>query len=128
MSRDKQLVEFDVLKGLVITHVEVSSDGDKITFTADLDRRRFEMYHDQDCCESVSLEDVVGDWNDLLYSPILLAEESTSDDAPKYEGDESFTWTFYKLATAKGYIDLRWYGTSNGYYSEAVSFYEVSYG
>lgn len=83
----------------------------------------FVFYHDQGCCESVDIDDICGDLSDLEGSPILLAEEVVSDNRVgerKSKWDDSFTWTFYKFATAKGYVTVRWYGTSNGYYSESV--------
>jgi hypothetical protein len=87
------------------------------------------MYHYQDCCESVYVESVVGDLSDLIGSPILQAEEvvqMSGDDASlEGRGDESFTWTFYKLATIKGSVTIRWYGGSNGYYSESVTFKQL---
>ena len=74
----------------------------------------------------MSLEDTCGNLDDLIGSPILMGEEDESrdipDGAPIEEYDDSFTWTFYKLATAKGYVTLRWYGSSNGYYSKRVDF------
>ena len=121
---------FNTLKGLTLKSIDVNKDRDQITFVTD-DGRVFEMYHSQDCCESVSIEDINGDLADLVGSPILVAEEATNSDSnpegvdPKrIEWQDSFTWTFYKLATIKGSVTIRWYGSSNGYYSESVSFGE----
>jgi hypothetical protein len=80
------------------------------------------MFHWQDCCESVVIDDINGDLNNLIGTPIEMAEECTNSNNPQNEWDESFTWTFYKLATVKGYVNIKWYGCSNGYYSESVSF------
>jgi hypothetical protein len=121
-------MNFESLQGKTLTKVEQIGD-DRIRFEAD-DGKAYELYHSQDCCESVIVDDVSGDLADLVGTPILLAEEAVSDNPPTppdgcQPGDESNTWTFYKLRTIKGSVDIRWHGSSNGYYSESVDFAEV---
>ena len=111
--------EFHELLGRSLYRVE--ADGEVLTlYLSKTNYVRFS--HQQDCCESVYIEDICGDLDDLVGSPLLEAEEVSNYDAePKYEGEESYTWTFYKFATIKGHVSVRWYGSSNGYYSEGVS-------
>lgn len=99
--------------------------GDEIVFHfTDGSRARF--WHHQDCCEYVNIEDVTGDLEDLVGHPIIVAEERMrySADGPLPPDlemrDDSDTWTFYTFRSHGGSVDVRWHGSSNGYYSESV--------
>lgn len=112
--------------GLIFDRVHVNNDKTELTF--ENDNVTYIFYHENDCCESVSIEDICGDLSDLENSPLMQISESTSNTNPdnftkKYQ--DYFTWTFYKFATIKGYVDVRWYGESNGYYSEAVNLKKI---
>lgn len=116
----------DSIIGKTPLSIEVDREVSEVTwhFT---DGSKLVMYHRQDCCESVWIESIVGDFNDLIGVPLLKAEEVTNrgelsdaarEDAGHWQG--YVTWTFYKFASIKGYVDMRWCGSSNGYYSEEV--------
>jgi hypothetical protein len=116
--------KFSDLIGKTLVAIKGGAKGDDLlTFITD-SGESFTLYHEQDCCESVRIEDVAGDLNDLIDSPILKAEENSNESGPDdYDNTyESYTWTYYILATIKGYVTIRWYGSSNGYYSERVDF------
>lgn len=117
-------VPFKNLSGKTITNIEGLVEGSENVLFECSDGTRYEMYHEQDCCESVDIYDICGDVNCLLNTPITMAEErSESGDDKNSWG--TYTWTFYKLATVKGYVTIRWYGCSNGYYSESVDFIKI---
>ena len=108
------------------TFVRVTGDvgGDEMMFET-ATGERFMFAHQQDCCESVSIEDICGDLQDLVGEPLLRAEESEGLSPVEFDETEheSVTWTFYRFATRKGYVDVRWLGESNGYYSERVDLF-----
>jgi len=117
------MAEFsELLNKTIVEIVGLEKESDEVIFKC-YDGSVYKMYHEQDCSEHVSIDDVVGDVDDLIGKPVLLAEECCDKGGSR--GDESYTWTFYKLATTKGYLDIKWYGASNGYYSESVYFVKV---
>lgn len=121
-----------ILNGQTITKVTHDNATMSVTLA---DGRAFHWYHDQDCCESVGIDSVKGDWSHLLDTPLISVEETIlhgedpADLAPdRFDKDsyrDSFTWTTFVFTTAKGTVAVRWLGESNGYYSESVSFQAV---
>ena len=106
------------MRGKVFT--SVTQDGSEMVFENATER--FVFFHSQDCCEHVEINDICGDLQDLVGEPLLIAEEVSGETPADFEDEytESYTFTFYKFATRKGYVDVRWLGESNGYYSESV--------
>lgn len=125
-----QKEKFSNLLGKTIVTITGAEKGSTDIFIETSDGCQYALNHENDCCEYVRVEDVIGDINDLIGHPLTLAEEvnnsdDINDDDYNYR-DESHTWTFYKLATINGYVTIRWLGESNGYYSERVDFSRIN--
>lgn len=115
-------IDISELEGKVLKNVEKSrydDSEDQIIFTTE-DGKMFRLYHDQSCCEEVRIESIVGELEWLVGNPITMAEVVTQEGKKGWDGTS--TWSFYKFATIRGYVTIRWYGESNGYYSEEVDF------
>lgn len=103
--------------------VKVENSSDELKFYRE-DGSFVRFYHSQDCCECVEIEEIIGDLSDLVGTPILVAEERVNPEDSKSTRYESSTWTFYEFRTINGSVTVRWLGTSNGYYSESVYWYD----
>lgn len=73
-------MRFEELVGKTIYKWSINNDNDILNLYA-TNGKVYSLYHYQDCCESVSIEDINGDLDDLLDTPILMAEESSNDDS-----------------------------------------------
>ena len=117
MYRDTFTIEDFV--GRTCKKVEYSEHESEVDFTFD-DGFKVQMFHMQDCCESVTLDHTDFDLGILIGVPILHAsveeEQGTSDDG----WADSVTKTVFTFTTERGTLVIPWTGTSNGYYSETV--------
>ena len=113
---------FEELIGKTLTAIKVDEKyAAWILFVVSEDEKYLLHNDEADCNDvQVTIDDINGDINDLVGSPLTMAE-SVSNEAFEKSQDAEGTWTFYRFATIKGYVDIRWFGTSNGYYSETVT-------
>ena len=114
-------MKFEILRGQTLINIAGNVGDNAMVFTT-ADNKRYKMFNkkeDYGNDVNIIVEDITGDMSDLINHPILMAEMVTNKE--KKPEDRS-TWTFYKLATIKGSVTIRWCGRSNGYYSESVNF------
>lgn len=110
--------DFSELLGETITEVRgLNVDSEEIIFVTQ-SGKAIKLYHAQNCCESVYVEDVEGCNSDLVGGLVTLAEEVVGEVKDSDGGDQQYT--FYKIETNKGGVWIRWNGESNGYYSTSV--------
>jgi hypothetical protein len=112
------IVPFEMLKGKTFQRIDYNNDETKITFYCS-DGTVYEQSHERYCCENVWIEDVCGDFSNLLNYPIVEAEEVSNNEnsPPEYKRPDDFWlggWTYYKLSNIKGSVTIRWFGCSNG--------------
>lgn len=117
-------VSFDVLKNQTLKSIDGLEEYSQLIRFHTVDSNgvdhTYRMLHHQDCCESVSLAD-------FELDPGVIGEliHEANEDSNRELGEElSVTWTFYRIRTMHGSLFIRWQGSSNGYYSEGVSFEE----
>lgn len=116
---DKYLSEtmFDFINETFINVEQCLVDGNDAIKFYKSDNSGIMLCHIQDCCETVYVEDINGDLSDLIGEKIIQATEFVECGISK---SGSYTYTFYKFATRKGYVTIRFNGNSDGYYSESV--------
>ncbi|QHJ84379.1 MAG: hypothetical protein [Bacteriophage sp.] len=114
-------MEYDVIKGKIVSDVKGAEKGSEELSIVFSDGSSCLFYHDQDCCETVEIEDVAGDFSDFIGQPLTMVEERISEEGPG-DWNDHITWTFYEFVCPKGSVTVRWFGSSNGYYSESVDF------
>ena len=116
-------IDVEQLKGMTITAVAYKEENESLLIH--LNTHVLEMIHRQDCCETVYLADVVGNFEDIIGYPLLEVSESIVSTPT---ADESTTASYYNFKTVKANVQLRWVGESNGFYSETIDCYLHSTG
>lgn len=121
---------FSDLVGHTIVKID-REDSDYIGFTLE-DGTKCHLYHEQDCCENVRVDETKGRLSDLLGQVIIKATEDNNEreqdkliDNSCSSWRDSWTRTTYTLETVDNKVVISWLGESNGYYSEDVNLHVI---
>jgi hypothetical protein len=120
---ERKHVEFSALVGEVLDAVDIDREENQILLTT-RSGRRFLVYHEQDCCETVAISGQDGNFDKLIGKPLVEARDFAVDTTE--EGiDDSQTTTTLVFRVDDQTVISRWIGDSNGYYSESVDIAEL---
>lgn len=106
-----------LFEGKTITQVTGACQGSTLVLFYLDDGTRVRMTPEYEDYSIVSIEEVVGDIEDLIGT-VKQARMACGSLLDAKEGRE--LWTFYRISTEKGLVTFRWCGASDGYYSVEV--------
>lgn len=119
-------VELNSLVGEVLTYIDTDGKGEIMLTTES--GRKIRIYHEQDCCESVRIEDTEGNWHNLIGKVIVEVNyDIDPSGAPMPEYPDSWTRTNLTFKVNDATVISKWIGESNGYYSESVDIEEIKF-
>ena len=119
-------IEAKSLVGEVLTHIDTDEKNNEVLLTT-ASGRQIKIFHSQDCCESVYIEDTEGNWHELIGKVLVEAKhEESSEGDPPQEYAESWTRTSLTFKVDGATVISKWIGESNGYYSESVDLEDVT--
>lgn len=111
------------IKGMKFKNVYLDKDSGRFDNEAIVfDKGANELYvltHIQECCENVWIESITGELEDLIDSPLIMAEVASQTKRDE-DGFADQIFYFYKFATAKGYVTIRFVADDTPYYSTEV--------
>ena len=117
-------VEFSDLVGEVLDAVDIDREENQILLTT-RSGRKFLVYHEQDCCETVAISDQDGNFDNLIGKPLIEARDFAVDTGESESDYDSQTTTTLVFRVDDQTVISRWVGDSNGYYSESVDIAEL---
>ena len=104
------------MSGKTIASIQGCLQGSEDILFSFQDGSTCRLYSQPGCWDALRVEEVHGDPADFLGQVLLSAEAS---EVPS--DCDRVTNTFYKLACAKGYLTIRWYGEDSDYYSATAN-------
>ena len=123
-SIGRRYVEFSDLVGEVLDAVDIDREENQILLTT-RSGRKFLVYHEQDCCETVAISGQDGSFDKLIGKPIVEARGFAVDTGESESDYDSQTTTTLVFRVDDQTVISRWVGDSNGYYSESVDIAEL---
>ena len=115
-------VEFSDLVGEVLDAVDIDREENQILLTA-RSGRKFLVYHEQDCCETVAISGQDGSFDKLIGKPLIEARDFAVDTGESESDSQTTTTLVFRVDDQT--VISRWVGDSNGYYSESVDIAEL---
>lgn len=116
----------DKMIGEILTNVDIGDSEEGVLFTCQ-SGKQFRMYHSQDCCEWVRIEDQSGDFHKLIGKKLIYVGETNYERGGEVDYG-TYTDTEYTFKVDDHTVIVKWHGESNGYYSESVELVELTNG